>query len=56
MNLDVLIFSAITILGGGLMWAGYLMGLEVGIDRGHRVGFDLGKMVGRRQINAEDVS
>lgn len=56
MNLDVLIFSAITILGGGLMYAGYLMGLEVGIDRGHRVGFDLGKMVGRRQISAEDVS
>ena len=50
MNLDVLIFSAITILGGGLMWAGYMMGKEVGLDQGFQTGFDLGKGVGRREV------
>ncbi len=55
MNLDVLVFSAVIIIGGGLMYAGYLMGLEVGTDRGHKIGFDLGKMVGRKQLASKDV-
>jgi hypothetical protein len=34
---------------GGIMYSGYLVGLEAGMDRGHRTGFDLGKAVGRKQ-------
>lgn len=31
---------------------GYMIGVEVGLDRGHRVGFDLGK----RQVSREMTS
>ena len=31
---------------------GYMIGIEVGLDRGHRVGFDLGK----RQVSREMTS
>ena len=39
---------------GGIMYSGYLVGLEAGMDRGHRTGFDLGKSVGRREMTKED--
>lgn len=55
MNLDQIVFSAVMIIGSCLIYAGYLMGLQVGIDRGHKIGFDLGKMVGRRQMASKDV-
>jgi hypothetical protein len=29
--------------------AGYMIGVEVGLDRGHRIGFDLGK----RQVSVQ---
>jgi hypothetical protein len=33
-----------------IMYAGYLLGLEVGMDKGHRAGFDLGKLMGSREL------
>jgi hypothetical protein len=29
---------------------GYMIGVEVGLDRGHRIGFDLGKRQVSRQV------
>ena len=37
----VLVFFVILL---SLAVAGYMIGVEVGLDRGHRVGFDLGKL------------
>ena len=45
----VLVFFAIFLL---MSVAGYMIGVEVGLDRGHRIGFDLGK----RQISREVTS
>jgi hypothetical protein len=43
------VFFAIFLL---MSVAGYMIGVEVGLDRGHRIGFDLGK----RQISREVTS
>jgi hypothetical protein len=45
----VLVFFVILL---SLAVAGYMIGVEVGLDRGHRIGFDLG----RRQISREVTS
>jgi hypothetical protein len=36
---------------GFIMYSGYLLGMEAGLDRGHRSGFDLGRGVGRREAS-----
>ena len=33
-----------------IMYSGFVMGKEVGLDKGFRAGFDLGKGVGRREV------
>jgi hypothetical protein len=32
---------------------GYMIGVEVGLDRGHRVGFDLGKRQVSREVTSQ---
>ena len=32
---------------------GYMIGVEVGLDRGHRIGFDLGKRQVSREITSQ---
>lgn len=55
MNSDVIVFSVVLAIGSLIMYAGYLMGHQSGMDEGHRIGFDLGKAVGRAQMASEDV-
>lgn len=51
---DWAIVSIVWAFLGGIMYSGYLVGLEAGMDKGHRTGFDLGKSVGRREMTRED--
>jgi hypothetical protein len=46
---DAGIFLGSVIVLGIPMIAGYLLGHEIGLDEGHRAGFDLGKAVGKRE-------
>ena len=46
----VLVFFAILLL---MSVAGYMIGVEVGLDRGHRIGFDLGKRQVSREITGQ---
>ena len=46
---DAGIFVGSIIVLGVPMIAGYLLGHEIGLDEGHRAGFDLGKAVGKRE-------
>ena len=47
---DRAIFTIITTMCSIIMYAGYLMGKEAGLDKGFQAGFDLGKGVGRREV------
>ena len=47
---DLAIFTIITSMCSVIMYAGYLMGKEAGLDKGFQAGFDLGKGVGRREV------
>ena len=47
---DWAIFTIITSMCSIIMYAGYLMGKGVGLDKGFQAGFDLGKGVGRREV------
>ena len=47
---DWVIFTIITTICSVMMYAGYLMGREAGLDKGFQAGFDLGKGVGRRDV------
>lgn len=51
---DWAIVSVVWAFLGGIMYSGYKWGVEVGMDKGHRTGFDLGKSVGRREMTRED--
>jgi len=46
---DAGVFIGSIIVLGVPMIAGYLLGKEVGLDEGHRAGFDLGKAMGKRE-------
>jgi len=46
----VLVFFVILLL---LALVGYMIGVEVGLDRGHRIGFDLGKRQVSRDITGQ---
>ena len=48
---DWLIFSSTVALASFIMWAGYTWGHEIGLNKGHRSGFDLGRSVGRRDMS-----
>ena len=51
---DAGIFLGSVIVLGLPMIAGYLLGREIGLDQGHRAGFDLGKAVGKREaVNSQ---
>jgi len=47
---DWAIFTIVTTICSIIMYAGYLMGREAGLDKGFQAGFDLGKGVGRREV------
>ena len=47
---DWAIFTIITTMCSIIMYAGYLMGREAGLNKGFQAGFDLGKGVGRRDV------
>ena len=47
---DAAIFTIITTMCSVIMYAGYLMGRQAGLDKGFQAGFDLGKGVGRRDV------
>ena len=47
---DWAIFTIITSISSVIMYAGYLMGKEAGLNKGFQAGFDLGKGVGRREV------
>jgi hypothetical protein len=46
----VLVFFVILLL---LAVAGYMIGVEVGIDRGYRIGFDLGKRTVSTEVTSQ---
>jgi len=48
---DWAIFTIVTTICSIIMWAGYTWGHEVGMTKGHRTGFDLGRSVGRRDMS-----
>ena len=50
---DWAIFTIITTMCSVIMYAGYLMGKEAGLDNGFQAGFDLGKGVGRREAASQ---
>lgn len=53
---DWLIFSVVVVFLSFIMYAGYVWGLEVGLNKGHRIGFDLGKSVGRREFTDRGIN
>jgi hypothetical protein len=48
---DWFVFAIVVVFLSCIMWAGYTWGHEVGLNKGHRSGFDLGRSVGRRDVN-----
>jgi TM2 domain-containing membrane protein YozV len=50
---DWAIFTIVTTICSIIMYAGYLMGREAGLDKGFQAGFDLGKGVGRREVASQ---
>lgn len=47
---DAAIFAAVISICSIIMYSGYLLGKEAGLDQGFQAGFDLGKGVGRRDV------
>ena len=50
---DWAIFTIVTTICSVIMYAGYLLGKEAGLDKGFQAGFDLGKGVGRREVASQ---
>ena len=49
---DAGVFIGSVFVLGIPMIAGFLLGKEIGLDQGHRAGFDLGKAVGKRETTS----